>query len=249
MERSRLVTRRRALAGGMSAVGALLLPGCSRVAPPTYGNILRMGDVLTYEAQRLLLPRASLAREYEWKDVSSFPAIGTTDPSKLPAGEAYARWVKGGFADWRLRVEGSVARPGWYSLEELKSFPARTQVTKHNCEEGWTAIAAWTGVPLRFVLEHAGMLPGARFVQFIAVDGYADGIDLLDALHPQTLLAYGMNGRALAVRHGAPVRVRVERQLGYKSIKYVQRIVVTEVFDDGGPTGNIQNGWSWYAGI
>jgi DMSO/TMAO reductase YedYZ molybdopterin-dependent catalytic subunit len=208
-----------------------------------------MGDVLTYEAQRLLLPRASLVREYEWKDLSSFPAIGMTDPSKLPGGDAYARWVKGGFADWRLRVEGSVARPGSYSLEDLKRFPARTQITKHQCEEGWTAIAAWTGVPLRLVLEHAGILPSARFVQFLPLDDFPDGIDLLDALHPQTLLTYGMNGRDLPVRHGAPLRVRVERQLGYKSIKYVQRIVVTDVFDDCGPNGNIQSGWSWYAGI
>jgi DMSO/TMAO reductase YedYZ molybdopterin-dependent catalytic subunit len=247
--KSRIRLSRRTLLAGLSGVGGLLLPGCSKSSPPTYANILRMGDVLTYEAHRLLLPRTSLAREYTWKDLSSFPAIGTTNPAALDGGEMYQRWARNGFADWSLSVEGSVARPGSYTLEDLKRFPARTQITKHTCEEGWSAIAAWTGVPLRLVLEASGILPTARFVQFIPLDDNPDGLDLLDALHPQTLLAYGMNGRALPVRHGAPVRLRVERQLGYKSVKYVHRIVVTEKFEDLGPSAPLQSGWSWYAGI
>ncbi len=142
-----------------------------------------------------------------------------------------------------------MARPGSYSLADLKSFPSRTQITKHVCEEGWSAIGEWTGVPLSRVLDAAGMLPNARFVNFYSFDEWADGIDLIDALHPQTILAYGMNGRDLPIAHGAPVRLRVERQLGYKSMKYIKRIVVTEEFDDGGKNGNIQNGWAWYVGI
>jgi len=252
MKTNQLITRRRALIGGLSAVGGLLLPGCSKKLPPTYGNLLRMGDNLTYVAHRTLLPGQSLAREYSHKSISSFPAVGTTnpgEPGKPKPNEIYRRLQGGGFADWRLSIEGLVARSGHYSLADLKRFPSRTQITKHMCEEGWSAIGEWTGVPLSRVLDAAGMLPAARFVSFYSYDDWADSIDMLDALHPQTLLAYGMNGRDLTVPHGAPVRLRVETQLGYKSMKYLQRIVVTEELDDGGEKGNPQNGWAWYAGI
>jgi DMSO/TMAO reductase YedYZ molybdopterin-dependent catalytic subunit len=252
----RLVTRRRAILTGLASVGGLLLPGCSRSLPPTYGNILRMGDNLTYTAHRALLPGQSLAREYARGDISSFPAIGTTNPANpgqpyfnAANGPAYERLRGGAFADWRLSIEGRVARPGSWSLTDLKRLPSRTQITRHACEEGWSGIAEWTGVPLSLVLDAAGMLPSARFVHFYAYDDVADGIDLLDALHPQTILAYGMNGRDLTVPHGAPLRVRVERQIGYKSVKYLQRIVVTDEFDDLGKLGPLQNGWAWYVGI
>jgi DMSO/TMAO reductase YedYZ molybdopterin-dependent catalytic subunit len=215
-----------------------------------------MGDLLTYEAHRILLPARSLAKEYTHREISSIVAIGTTNPADphQPAfsaadGEVYDRLRSGGFLDWRLSIEGRVARPGSYSLAELKRFPARTQITKHTCEEGWSAIAEWTGVPLHAVLEAVGILPSARFVNFYPFDNSPDGIDMVDALHPQTILAYGMNGRDLPVPHGAPVRLRVETQLGYKSLKYLQRIVVADEFDDMGKFGNLQNGWSWYAGI
>jgi DMSO/TMAO reductase YedYZ molybdopterin-dependent catalytic subunit len=117
------------------------------------------------------------------------------------------------------------------------------------CEEGWSAIAEWTGVALSRVLAAAGTLPSARFVQFATFDGWGDGLDMVDALHPQTLLAYGMNGKPLPVPHGGPLRLRVETQLGYKSLKFLTRINVTDAFDDHGKSGSIQNGWSWYAGI
>jgi DMSO/TMAO reductase YedYZ molybdopterin-dependent catalytic subunit len=211
-----------------------------------------MGDNLTYAAHRTLLPSQRLAREFSYKDISSFPAIGTTnpgDPGKPNRSEDYARLQKGGFADWRLSVSGLVASPGSYSLADLKVFPSRTQITRHTCEEGWSAIAEWTGVPLGRVLDAAGMRPEARWVNFYSYDGWIDSVDLLDALHPQTLLAYGMNGRDLSVPHGAPVRLRVETQMGYKSMKFLERIVVNDKFDDGGMQGNIQNGWAWYAGI
>ena len=252
MKTNKVITRREMLIGGMTSVGALLLTGCSKSMPPTYGNILRMGDVLTYTAHRVLLPGMSLAKEYSHTDISSFPATGTTnpgDPDKPNSSEVYRRLQGVGFADWELSIEGLVARPGSFSLADLKRFPSRTQITKHICEEGWSAIGEWTGVPLSRVLDAAGMLPTARFVNFYSYDDWADGIDLLDALHPQTLIAYGMNGRDLTIPHGAPVRLRVETQMGYKSMKYLHRIVVTSEFDDGGKNGNIQNGWSWYVGI
>jgi len=252
MKTNNLITRRNILIAGVTSFGGLLLSGCSRKLPPTYGNILRMGDTLTYAAHHALLPDQALAREYSQKDISSFPAIGTTDPgdpNNPKSSEIYRHLQRGGFADWRISIAGLVAQPGLYSLADLKRFPSRTQITRHTCEEGWSAIGEWTGVPLSRVLDAAGMLPTARFVTFYSYDDWADSIDMLDALHPQTILAYGMNGRDLSIPHGAPVRLRVERQMGYKSMKYLERIVVTEELDDGGEKGNIQNGWSWYAGI
>ena len=252
MKNERLITRREILAAGLTGLGGLLLTSCAKEMPPTYGNILRCGDNFTYGAQRALLSDSALAREYSLKDISSFPATGTKDPgdpnNKKPSQE-YRQLQQGGFTDYRLLVEGAVARPGSFSLSELKSFPSRTQITKHVCEEGWSAIGQWSGVPLSLVLDAAGMLPNARFVTYFSFDDWADSIDMIDALHPQTILAYGMNGRDLPTQHGAPLRLRVERQLGYKSMKFLSRIVVTETLDDGGDKGNPKNGWAWFVGI
>jgi DMSO/TMAO reductase YedYZ molybdopterin-dependent catalytic subunit len=249
----RLVTRRRALFAGFTAIGGgIVLARSPNDLPPTYGNLLRMGDNLTYAAHRALLPKRSLVKEYGSRDITSFPATGTTDPGAredLPSSEEYRRSRSAGFSDWRLAVEGSVAHPRAFSLADLRQLPSRTQITRHTCEEGWTAIGQWTGVPLHVVLDAVGILPAARFVQFHSFDGWSDSIDLFDAFHPQTILAYGMNDRDLPIAHGAPVRLRVERQMGYKSMKYLRRIVVGEEFDDGGAAGNIQNGWAWYTGI
>ena len=244
---NRLITRRKAIITGVASLGALLLPGCGKKLPPTYGNLLRMGDALTYLAHRTLLPGQSLAKEYRQADISSFPATGTTNPGNTASpyySEAYAHLDHADFTGWHLSVEGKVARPGLYSLASLQQMPAQKQITRHTCEEGWTAIAAWTGVPLGTLLQHAGILPTARFVNCYAYDQYMESMDLLDAFHPQTILAYGMNGRNLPIAHGAPVRLRVETQIGYKSVKYLQRIVVTDEFVDVGDTG-----WSWYTGI
>lgn len=252
MRNDRLISRREILAAGLTGLGGLLLTSCSREMPPTYGNLLRCSDNLTYGAQRALLPEGSLAREYSLKDISSFPATGTVDPGapsqRVPSLE-YSQLRASGFEGYRLSVEGAVSRPGSFSLSELKSFPSRTQITKHVCEEGWSAIAQWTGVPLSRVLDAAGLLPTARFVSLYSFDDWADSIDMIDALHPQTILAYGMNGRALPQQHGAPLRLRVERQLGYKSMKFLTRIVVTETLDDGGDKGNPKSGWAWFVGI
>lgn len=257
MKKENPLISRRGIFAGLASAGGLLLAGCSsKELPPTYGNVLRMGDLLTYRAFRMLLPAHAVAREYSHHDISSSPAVGTTNPgdSQQPLfnaerGPLYDRLRSGGFQNWRIKVEGRVARPGSYSLADLKAYPARTQITKHTCEEGWSAIAEWTGVPLRTVLEAAGILPSARFVNFYAYDDTADGLDMLDALHPQTILAYGMNGRDLPLGHGAPLRLRVETQVGYKSVKFLERIVVTNEFDDLGKLGALQNGWAWYVGI
>jgi DMSO/TMAO reductase YedYZ molybdopterin-dependent catalytic subunit len=245
------ITRRAAIVTGLASAGGFLLTRKLGELPPTYGHILRMADNVTYAAHRVLLPGQSLAREYGHGDISSFPAIGTTSPADAgrPLSDAYGRLQAGAFAGWELSVEGLVSTPGTYTLADLKQYPSRTQITRHTCEEGWSAIAEWTGVLLSRVLESAGILPAARFVSFYSYDDWADSIDLLDALHPQTILAYGMNGKDLPVPHGGPVRLRVETQLGYKSMKFLKRIVVRNEFDDGGKSGNIQNGWAWYAGI
>ncbi|HEY4323937.1 MAG TPA: molybdopterin-dependent oxidoreductase [Mucilaginibacter sp.] len=248
MKKQQPINRRKAIVAGLTSLGGLMLSGCfKKNLPPTYGNILRMGDAFTYFAQRKLLPGQSLVKEYQPSDISSFPATGTTNPAdpKSPYySKAYGPLQSNNFADWCLSIEGSVARPGSYSLADLKKLPSRTQITRHTCEEGWSAIGEWTGVPLSVILNNAGVLPNARFVNFYGYDAYFDSIDMIDALHPQTILAYGMNGSDLSVPHGAPLRLRVETQIGYKSVKYLQRITVTDKFVDPGDTG-----WSWYTGI
>src|SRR4051812_7818772 len=187
------VTRRQAIAAGLASVGGVALGPKS--LPPTYGSLLRMADNLTYAAHRALLPEQALVKEYSDEDVTSFPAIGTTDPGASGSPERardYDRMRKSVFADWRLSVEGLVARPLSFSLADLKRLAARTQITRHTCEEGWSAIAKWTGVPLSAILDAAGVLPGARYVLSHSYDDFANSIDMLDAFHPQTIVAYGM---------------------------------------------------------
>jgi hypothetical protein len=256
-KRRGLITRRGALIAGAAAVGGVILARrFPRILPPPCGNVLRAGDSFTYGMQKSLLSDRALVREYRLEDLTSFPAKGTTDPAagkgsyadpKLT--EAYRRLQQGSFADWRLPVDGSVATPRSFMLDELRQFAPRTQITLHTCEEGWSAIAQWTGVPLSAVLEAAGVRPSARFVLFSTYDGWADSIDMGDALHPQTILAYRMNGRELPIRHGGPLRLRVERQLGQKSLKYLRSVTVTDTFQDGDERGSIQNGAAWYMGI
>lgn len=251
MKNRGLMTRRAAITAGLASLGAVVFARYPRELPPTYGHILRMGDAFTYAAQRSLLPRQTLAREYTRADITSFPAIGTTDPGapKTELGQEYRKLQAGGFKDWKLEVEGSVKKPRTFSLAELKELPSRTQITRHTCEEGWSAIGEWTGVSLRHVLEAVELQPSARFVVYTSYDDWVDSIDLLDAFHPQTILAYGMNGRDLPIPHGAPVRLRLETQLGAKSLKFLNRLTVVDEFDDGGPLGAIQNGWAWHMGI
>ena len=245
------MNRRRAIFTGLTSAGALLLSGCLKKAPPTYGSILRMGDDLTYIAQRGLLSQRALVMEYQQSDITSFPVTDIGDPANPASGKIYNKeyeaLLKTDFKDWALTIEGAVAKPGKYTLDRLKKLGERTQITRHSCEEGWSAIAEWTGVPLAALLKDAGVLASARYVSFYGFDAYAESIDMLDALHPQTILAHRMNGESIPARNGAPLRLRVETQIGYKSVKYVQRIVVTENFVD--PAKDIADGWSWYNGI
>jgi DMSO/TMAO reductase YedYZ molybdopterin-dependent catalytic subunit len=149
-------------------------------------------------------------------------------------------------------VDGLVARPVAFSLTELKSLPSRAQITHQACEEGWSFIAEWTGSPLSYILDLVGVYPEAKYVVFFPFDDSWDSLDMSDAWHPQTLLAYGMNGQEIPAPHGAPVRLRVARQLGYKSVKYLSRITVTDTLKNiGKGLGSIspEIGYSWYAGI
>ena len=245
---SKLISRRKFITGVTAAAG-LLLTGCKEFLPPTYGSLFDLSNALTFASHRLLLRNQPLVREFPRDMISKpFPAINTTNPES----DRYQRWLAGGFAEWRLPVGGLVSKPVELPLEVLKRFPSRTQVTQHNCEQGWSAIAEWTGVQLSRVLQEVGTLSQARYVVFYTIDGWWDSLDMLDALHPQTLLAYGMNGRDLPVPHGAPVRLRVERQLGYKNLKYITRMDVTDQLDDiedGTGAVGASHGYSWYAGI
>ena len=209
-------------------------------------------------AQRLLLGNQQLAREYTEADLSPvFKANGTQIRNRTTIAAD-----GGSFADWRLVVGGMVKTPLSLSLADLKAMPSRTQITRHDCVEGWSAIGKWTGVPLGLVLEQAGLAPGARYAVFHCADDfeqsldgsgrYYESIDLVDAWHPQTILSYAMNGKDLEIAHGAPLRLRVERQLGYKHAKYVMRIELVDSFRNiGSGKGGFweDRGYEWYAGI
>lgn len=243
------LSRRRLLVGA-SGLASLGLSGCDLLPEgPQRGGLYGLSDWLTFRAQRWLMNHQPLVREFGPEMISSvFPTINTTDPDD----PAYRRSKEAGFSDWRLPVKGLVERPTAFSLADLKAMPARTQITLHACEQGWSAIGQWTGVPLAHVLAAVGMKPEARFVVIRTVDGWWDSYDLFDALHPQTILAYGMNGGPLPVAHGAPVRLRVERQLGYKSLKYLASLEAVDRVDGlgqgrGSMVGEL--GFSWYAGI
>lgn len=254
------ITRRRFLLGGALGAGAVALTGCDISTPESpAGRVLRAAEPVTMGAQRQLQGHAALAREYTEADISpAFRVNGTS----MPDSDAYAALLDTRFADWRLKVDGLVVKPREFSLGALKLMPSRTQITRHDCVEGWSAIGKWTGVPLAEVLRVVGLLPTARYVVFHCADElektlddsgrYYESIDLVDAFHPQTILAYDMNGKDLSVGHGAPLRLRVERQLGYKQAKYVMRIQVVDNLKTlwGGNGGYWEDrGYEWYAGI
>ena len=257
---SKRVDRRRALATLAASFGALPLAGCDLFSQnPTVRKVLDSAESLTMHAQRLLVSRQALAQEFTESDISAdFRANGSTDPDD----DAYQTFAQSGFKDWRLQVDGLVERPMQLSLGELRALPARTQITRHDCVEGWSCIGKWTGVPLSIVLQRAGLKPDARYIVFYcadspgqwleAADKYYESIDLIDALHPQTILAYEMNGAPLGIPYGAPLRVRLERQLGYKMAKYIMRVEAVESFQ--GIAGGHGSYWAdrnyeWYAGI
>jgi len=249
LSRRRLITTGLATAAGASSLAiSARLAGRYGLIPPDHRGIYGVGETLTYASQQILMSRQPLAREFDRSQISKvFPVNGPP-----PEREAYQSLLAGAFADWRLTVDGLVARPSSFSLAQLRSYPSRSQITMHTCEEGWSVIAEWTGVPLSYVLNLAGILPQARYAVFFAFDDSWDSLDMPDAWHPQTLLAYSMNGQELPTPHGAPIRLRVARQLGYKSVKYLSRITVTDTMKDiGKGLGSIspELGYSWYAGI
>lgn len=243
------LSRRGLLTGSAGLIGAGFLGGCDAPALSRLATPYDWSDGLTFAVQRWLLRRQPLVREFGPEAISAvFPTTNTTDPDD--PGYRTSKLV--GFTDWKLPVTGLVERPGAFSLADLKAMPARTQITLHSCEQGWSAIAGWTGVPLAHLLAHVGLKPEARFIVMRSVDGWWDSYDLFDALHPQTILAYGMNGRDLPIAHGAPLRLRVERQLGYKSLKYLTQIEAVERVDGFGKgRGSMvaELGFPWYAGI
>src|SRR5271169_6353337 len=249
------LSRRKLITTGIAATaGASGLAVAARVAlrygliPPDHGGIYGAGETLTYAFQRMLT-RHSLAREFPPSQISKKPFANGVGP----LGEDFKRLKAGAFADWRLAVDGMVARPTLFSLAELKSYPSRSQITHLACEEGWSFIAEWTGVPLSHVLGVVGILPQARYVVYFSFQrDWWDSIDMADALHPQTLVTYGMNGGELPVGHGGPLRLRVPRQLGYKNVKYITRLTVTDSlkgFGEGLGSASPEGGYAWYAGI
>lgn len=254
---SRILTRRQMLLRGSSVLGGLLLAGCDRLTnAPSFRRVLESAEGLSYRSQRLLLGSGALAREFRESDLSPvFRSNGTSFPDT----DLYGRLLENQFADWRLVVGGLVAKPLSLSLAALRAMPSRTQITRHDCVEGWSAIGKWTGVPLGSVLRLAQVMPHARYVVFHCADSfgsdadtYYESVDLLDAFHTQTILAYELNGKPLPVQNGAPLRLRVERQLGYKHAKYIVGIDVVATLGGirGGKGGFWEDrGYEWYAGI
>ncbi len=251
-ERRRFIFR---IAGG---AGALFMAGCERLSRTDwFPKILSVGEPLGSRAQHLIASRKSMAQEFSEADLSpQFRSNGTSNPGDAQ----YQALAAGNFAEWVLQIDGLVQHPLKLTLARLREMPSRTQITRHDCVEGWSAIGKWTGVPLHDILSLAQPQSNARYVVFHCADPmeedgshkYYESIDMEDAQHPQTILAYELNGAALPVANGAPIRVRVERQLGYKMAKYIMRIELVESFANiaGGNGGYWEDqGYQWYAGI
>jgi DMSO/TMAO reductase YedYZ molybdopterin-dependent catalytic subunit len=246
------MNRRSWLAGGAS-LSAMLLSGCDKIAEnPDVVKALSSAEGLNRGVQRLLGP--ALAREFSKADISpAFRANGSTDPPDAD----YKAMVAAGFAGWTLVVDGLVKTPLALSLSQIRALPARTQITRHDCVEGWSCIGEWTGARLGPLIALAGLLPEARHIVLHCADTLGDAkyyetLDLVDVDHPQTILAYEMNGAPLTVAHGAPLRLRAERYLGYKQAKYVMRLEAVASFADiaGGQGGYWEDqGYDRYGGI
>jgi len=249
------LSRRKLIISGLAATaGAAGLGLAARMAqkyglvPPDHGGIYGLGETLNYASQRLLT-RRSLAREFPRSLISRPPFANEVPPLK----ENFQRLRAGGFADWRLSVDGMIDRPASFSLGQLKAYPSRSQITQLACEEGWSYIAEWIGVPLSHILKVVGIQPQARYVVYFTIDpDWWDSIDMAEAMHPQTILAHGLNGDELPVGIGGPLRMRVPRQLGYKNVKFITHLTVTDNlkrFGKGLGSGSPESGYAWYAGI
>ena len=254
--------RRHLLRGTVAAAGAALLAGCDRLSNnESFVEVLKSAEHLSQAAQRIVAPRPAMAQEFDKRHiVQTFRSNGTLDPADTD----YQALRRASFAGYKLAVGGLVDKPFELSLEQLRALPSRTQITRHDCVEGWSCIGEWKGVPLAALLAQAQPQAKARFVVFRCFDSmdsaaegapdsrYYESIDFDDAFHPQSIIAYELNGQPLPVSNGAPLRLRVERQLGYKHAKYIRAIELVESFADirGGNGGYWEDeGYEWYAGI
>ena len=260
--RARQRDRRHLLRGAVAAAGSALLTGCDRLSRnDSFVEVLQSAEQLSQAVHKLVAPRRAMAQEFEPGDVAqTFRGNGSLNPADAD----YVALRDAGFAGYRLAVGGLVGRPAEFSLDELKAMPSRTQITRHDCVEGWSCIGKWKGVPLAAILERVQPKAEAKFVVFRCFDSmdgpsldgrdsrYYESIDLDDAYHAQTILAYDLNDQPLPVMNGAPLRCRVERQLGYKHAKYVRAIELVESFAAirGGKGGYWEDeGYEWYGGI
>lgn len=251
--------RRRFLRRSLGAAATLFLTGCDRLNEKTWFlNLLRSSEDISRGVHKTLVGRKSMAQEFTEADLSPhFRSNGTANPNSL----IYQALAAQDFVDWRLTVHGLVAHPQQFSLAQLRALPCRTQITRHDCVEGWSAIGKWSGIPLAEVLRVVQPAAAARFAVFHCADPmesdgtslYYESIDMDDAYHPQTILAYALNDVPLPIPNGAPLRLRVERQLGYKQAKYLMRIELVSSLEGiyGGKGGYWEdsNGYEWYAGI
>ena len=249
------ITRRNLiLGGGAAAAGVGGLDAADRLAkrygliPPDGSGVYGPGETLTYACQRLLT-RNTPAREFSRSMISKNPFANAV----APPNDAFRKLQAGGFRDWRLVVDGTVARPMSFSLVDLKGLGLHSQITEVACEEGWSYIAEWIGTPLSGVLREAGVLPQTQYVVYSSTEeGMWESIDMQDASDPHTLLAMGMNDGNLPVGFGGPLRLRLPRQLGYKSVKYVNHITATDdikKFGKGLGSVSPEYGYAWYAGM
>ena len=248
LSRRQLIATGLVATAGASGLAAAKLAQRYGLIPPDGGGLYGPGETLTYAAQRLLT-RHSMAREFKSDQVSKPPFANEVAPLR----DAFKRLQDGGFTDWRLTVDGMVARPASFTLDELMSFPLRSQITHLACEEGWSYIAEWMGVPLSHILNLVETLPQARYVVYRSFQSdWWDSLDMADALHPQTLVAHRMNGAELPVEFGGPLRMRVPRQLGYKNVKFITHLTLTDSLKDFGQglgSASPEGGYAWYAGI
>ena len=256
MKHERTMERRQFLKGTLGVASLVSLAGCDNLTQGSwFPSILNKTEKLTERVQRAVTPANALAKEYGDADISKvFPANGNTDPGT----DEYAEHVAQKFTGWTVMVGGLVQIPTSWTLAAIKELPSRTQITRHDCVEGWSAIGKWTGVPLGDLIRQVQPLPNARYAVFHCADvddegtPYYESMALADCYHPQTILAYELNGAPLDIPHGAPLRLRFERQLGYKQAKYVMRIELVETLANiGGGKGGYweDQGYEWYAGI
>ena len=243
---------RRKLIKRAGALGGLLLAGCDTqyyTPPVVRDGLMGVADIMTMASQRMLMSNEQLVQEHDSSEITkNFPVWNQSNPED----EEYQQLRAENYRDWRLPVTGLVNKPISMSLSDLKRLPRRTQTTMHICEQGWSAIAQWTGAPLLSVIQAAGGIkPNAKYIMINAYGGWYEGYDMFDVAHPQTILAYGMNGKDLPLGNGAPLRLRVERHCGYKQLKFIKSIeVVSSVESFGRGTGGLNSDYDfhWYAG-